>query len=130
MHVKFISRGTGSAGGAVDYLLNERDAAGQPRAGVEVLRGDPERVAAVTDSLAFEHGYRSTASARGAVLRPGLIRRSPTRNGLPAMTEPDRQHNDTPLQRPRFDSRRPWPAPRTSPTAPCGRGTTSTSSAG
>ena len=41
MHVKFIARGTGSAGAAVDYLLGERDAAGQPRAGVEVLRGDP-----------------------------------------------------------------------------------------
>ena len=42
MHVKFIARGTGSARPAADYLLGERDAAGQPRAGVDVLRGDPE----------------------------------------------------------------------------------------
>ena len=63
MHVKFIARGTGSAGAAVDYLLGERDAAGQPRAGVEVLRGDPEQVAAVADSLAFEHKYRSAVIA-------------------------------------------------------------------
>ena len=46
MHVKFIARGTGSAKAAVDYLLGERDAAGQPRDGVEVRRGDPDHVAA------------------------------------------------------------------------------------
>ena len=33
--------------------------AGQLRAGVEVLRGDPHRVAAVADALAFEHKYTS-----------------------------------------------------------------------
>ena len=59
MHVKFIARGTGSANAASDYLLGERDAAGQLRTGVEVLRGDPEQVAAVADSLEFEHKYRS-----------------------------------------------------------------------
>ena len=57
MHVKFIARGTSSAKAAVDYLLGERDAAGQLREGVEVCRGDPEVVAAVADSLAFEHRY-------------------------------------------------------------------------
>ena len=33
------------------------------REGVEVLRGDPDMVAAVADSLAFEHTYRSTVIA-------------------------------------------------------------------
>ena len=41
MLVKFLARGTGSARDAADYLLGERDAAGKPREGVEVLRGDP-----------------------------------------------------------------------------------------
>ena len=49
MHIKFLARGTGSA----------RDAAGKPREGVEVLRGDPHQVASVADTLAFEHRYTS-----------------------------------------------------------------------
>ena len=56
MHIKFLARGTGSARDAADYLLGARDAAGQPREGVEVLRGDPHQVAA---ALAFEHKYTS-----------------------------------------------------------------------
>ena len=59
MLVKFLARGTGSARDAADYLLGERDAAGKPREGVEVLRGDPHRVAAVGDTLPFEHRYTS-----------------------------------------------------------------------
>ena len=38
MHIKFLVHGTGSAGKAAGYLLGERDAAGKPREGVEVLR--------------------------------------------------------------------------------------------
>ena len=59
MLVKFLARGTGSARDAADYLLGERDAAGKPREGVEVLRGDPNEVADVADSLEFEHRYTS-----------------------------------------------------------------------
>ena len=59
MHIKFLARGTGSARAAADYLLGARDATGQPREGVEVLRGDPHQVAAVADALAFEHKYTS-----------------------------------------------------------------------
>ena len=59
MHVKFLPRGTGSARAAADYLLGERDATGQLCEGVEVLRGDPDQVAAVADRLAFEHKYTS-----------------------------------------------------------------------
>ena len=56
---RFITRGTGSARAAVDYLLGERDAAGKPRDGVEVRRGDPDMVAAVANALKFEHKYTS-----------------------------------------------------------------------
>ena len=59
MHIKFLARGTGSAREAADYLLGARDATGQLREGVEVLRGDPHQVAAVADALAFEHKYTS-----------------------------------------------------------------------
>ena len=59
MHIKFLARGTGSARAAADYLLGARDATGQPREGVEVLRGDPHQAAAVADALAFEHKYTS-----------------------------------------------------------------------
>ena len=59
MHIKFLARGTGSAREAADYLLGARDATGQLREGVEVLQGDPHRVAAVADALAFEHKYTS-----------------------------------------------------------------------
>ena len=79
MHLKFLARGTGSARVAADYLLGARDATGQLRAGVEVLRGDPQQVAAVADALPFEHKYTSgviawapedapTAAQIGAVL--------------------------------------------------------------
>ena len=56
VHIKFLARGTGSARDAADYLLGERDAAGKPREGVEVFRGNPHQVA---DTLAFEHKYTS-----------------------------------------------------------------------
>ena len=59
MLIKFLARGTGSARAAADYLLGGRDAAGKPREGVEVLRGNPHQVAAVADALAFEHKYTS-----------------------------------------------------------------------
>ncbi|MDE2763403.1 MAG: relaxase/mobilization nuclease domain-containing protein, partial [Gemmatimonadota bacterium] len=59
MLVRFLAHGTGSARGAANYLLGERDAAGKPREGVEVLRGDPNEVAALADTLEFEHRYTS-----------------------------------------------------------------------
>ena len=59
MLIKFLARGTGSARAAADYLLGARDATGQLREGVEVLRGDPHQVAAVADALAFDHKYTS-----------------------------------------------------------------------
>ena len=59
MLVKFLARGAGSAAAAAGYLLGERDAAGEPREGIEVLRGDPHQVAAMADALEFKHKYTS-----------------------------------------------------------------------
>ena len=70
MHIKFLARGTGSARDAADYLLGERDAVGKPREGVEVLRGNPDMVAAVADSLDFEHRYTSGVIAWAPDDRP------------------------------------------------------------
>ena len=63
MLIKFLARGTGSAAAAATYLLAEWDAAGTRRAAVEVLRGDPHKVAAVADSLPFKHRYTSGVMA-------------------------------------------------------------------
>ena len=59
MHLKFLARGRGAARAAADYLLGTHNAAGKERASVEVLRGDPNQVAAVADGLSFEHRYTS-----------------------------------------------------------------------
>ena len=42
-----------------DYLLGERDAARHPSEGSEVVCGDPDMVAAIVDTLEFEHKYTS-----------------------------------------------------------------------
>ena len=63
MHTKCLRRGKGSARAAVDYLVGERDAEGYRREGVEVLRGNPDMVAAVADSLEFERKYTSVVIA-------------------------------------------------------------------
>ena len=55
---------------AVDYLVGERDAEGQRRDGVEVLRGNPDMVAAVADSLDFERKYTSVVIAWAPDDRP------------------------------------------------------------
>ena len=70
MHIKFLPHGKGSAGAAVDYLVGERDAEGQEREGVGVLRGNPDMVAAVADSLDFERKYRSVVIAWAPEDRP------------------------------------------------------------
>ena len=55
MRIRFLAHGTGAARKAATYLLVERDATGNPREGVEVLHGSWDMVAAVADSLDFEH---------------------------------------------------------------------------
>ena len=59
MHIKFINRGTGSAKSAKEYLLQEHDYKGEIRADVQVLRGNPDHVTAVADSLEFKYKYTS-----------------------------------------------------------------------
>ena len=51
MHIRFHRQGAGSARAAADYLVGERDSTGRVRPGVEVLRGNPDHVADVADSL-------------------------------------------------------------------------------
>ena len=70
MHIKCLRRGTGAARAAADYLVSERDAAGHRREGVEVLRENPDMVAAVADSLEFEHKYTSVVIAWAPKDRP------------------------------------------------------------
>ncbi|MYD86764.1 MAG: relaxase/mobilization nuclease domain-containing protein [Acidobacteria bacterium] len=70
MHISCAKRGTGSARASADYLVGERDAAGRVRPGVEVLRGNPDHVAALADSLGFEHKYTSLVIAWAPEDRP------------------------------------------------------------
>ena len=67
MHIKCLARGTGSARAAVDYLVASTR---QVRACVEVLRGNPDLVAAVADSLEFERRYTSVVIAWAPDDRP------------------------------------------------------------
>ena len=59
MHIKFMAHGTGSGAGAARYLTGEKDHTGKVRAEVAVLRGNPELVGQVADSLEFQHRYTS-----------------------------------------------------------------------
>jgi len=59
MHIKFTRHGQGSTRRAVNYLLADRDNKGNIRPKVEVLRGSPDIVAQMGDSLAFKYRYRS-----------------------------------------------------------------------
>jgi len=63
MLIKFINRGTGSGKSAKEYLLQQKDHKGEVRAGVKVLRGNPQAVTDVIDSLDFKHKYRSAVIA-------------------------------------------------------------------
>ena len=71
MLISFLRHGTGPARAASRYMLAEMDAGGTARAGVEVLRGNPDLVAEVADSLPFKHRYTSgvIAWAAGAMRR-------------------------------------------------------------
>ena len=72
MHIKFLAHGQGSARGAVNYLLGERDHNGEERAEVTVLSGDPHLVAEVADASAHQWRYTS-----------GVIAWSPEDNPTP-----------------------------------------------
>ncbi|HID09437.1 TPA: hypothetical protein EYP13_04355, partial [Candidatus Micrarchaeota archaeon] len=59
MLIKFLSHSTGSVRSAVEYVLAEHDHLGQKREEVRVLRGNPDIVAMVGDSLKNKHKYFS-----------------------------------------------------------------------
>ena len=59
MHHKFTRHGKGLAQRAISYLLREKDHQGKRRAEIKVLRGDPELMAKVADSLTFSRRYTS-----------------------------------------------------------------------
>lgn len=59
MQHKCKSHTKGSGADAINYLLGERDHKGEIRAGVEVLRGNPQLTADLIDSLKSEHRYTS-----------------------------------------------------------------------
>ena len=75
MMIKFLAHGTGKASSAATYLLDSHDHKGEERAGVAVLRGDPQQFAAVADALDFQHRYRSAGSP-GRRKRPPVTQRS------------------------------------------------------
>ena len=59
MHIKFLPHGKGSTRVGVDYLLAKKDKKGVVRPMVEVLRGNPDIVSDLGDSLNFKLKYRS-----------------------------------------------------------------------
>ena len=59
MLIRFMNHGSGSAAAAADYLTQAMDWKGQEREDIQVLRGDPQQVADVADSLEFKHKYTS-----------------------------------------------------------------------
>lgn len=63
MHIKHLDTGTGSARSAKDYLLQDHDHKGEVRSSVQVLRGNPEFVTQLADSLDFKHKYTSAVLA-------------------------------------------------------------------
>jgi len=71
MHIKFLKHGRGSGRKAVKYLLGTHDHNGVERAEVRVLRGDPELVGQVADSLEFVHRYTSGVIAWSPDDKPG-----------------------------------------------------------
>ena len=56
MHIKFLAHGTGSGGKAGAYLMGTHDHKGELRAGVEVLRGDPQLFASLAEPLLLSLG--------------------------------------------------------------------------
>lgn len=59
MHIRFLPRGTGTARDAKRYLLQKRNHSGKKREDVQVLRGNPELVTKLADSLTFKYKYTS-----------------------------------------------------------------------
>jgi hypothetical protein len=63
MHLKFLKHGKGSGSAAIEYLLREKDSKGVVRADIKVLRGNPEQLAQLIDSLKTVCRYSSAVLA-------------------------------------------------------------------
>lgn len=63
MHHKCGAHDKGSGAGAIAYLQGLKDSKGRLRAGVEVLRGNPEQTALLIDSLKTKNKYTSIVIA-------------------------------------------------------------------
>lgn len=59
MYVSWTPHGQGRPQDAIDYILSPLDSKRIPRAGIRVLRGDPQMVANVAGSLDFKWRYKS-----------------------------------------------------------------------
>ena len=63
MIIRFMKHGQGSCAAAEAYLLGEKDAKGEVRSGVKVLKGDMRITAKLADSLEFKNKYTSLVIA-------------------------------------------------------------------
>lgn len=70
MHHKFTKHGRGSCRKAVNYLLQEHDHKGDERPVIRVLRGNPDMVADVADSITNTQKYTSGIIAWAQEERP------------------------------------------------------------
>ena len=59
MHATLTSFGRGSCQRAIDYLFAPKDSKGVERSAIRILRGDPQMVAKIADSLDFAWRYSS-----------------------------------------------------------------------
>ena len=55
MHIKFLRHSTGSGRVVIDYLKRDTDHQGERRGLVQVMRGDPDMVADLIDSIDRKH---------------------------------------------------------------------------
>lgn len=63
MLIKFLKHGIGDPAKAAFYVIDDKDHLNRPRAGVEVLRGDPKTFAALAQSIPYKYRYTSAVIA-------------------------------------------------------------------
>lgn len=63
MHIKFLPHSKGSGRAAAAYLLGDLDHQGRERSDVQVLRGNPQMIGELIDSLDSVHRYTSGVMA-------------------------------------------------------------------
>lgn len=63
MYFRFLENGVGDPARAASYLIDDKDHQNRPRAGVQVLRGDPSTFAALAKSSPHKYKYTSVVIA-------------------------------------------------------------------